>query len=311
LDRGHGLDFRGANDGFLVPLGNCLGAPAGLFTDADTNDSVIANGQAFSDLAMGAVLNEAVIDTTTDRQDQLFALLHKPTATGCFTRTGDQLLKQRIMPVQAGRVHLPSMGDDSVAVRLAEGVISGVRTDYVYLDVVFVRVANTAVVLTFFSARTPAGFSADSKPIARSTEEQVAHLAVNQLDRARSPQVSAASASRPRPSPSFVPREGTIVGTRIARCVVDSDGHPSAVVTAGAAAKRPFYGYLYVGFRLGADRRWHRFSRRVRYIPDGHAGSVHASAAFTWRAITTHRPVHCTFGSSMTPSRGSSSGPST
>jgi hypothetical protein len=93
------------------------------------------------------------------------------------------------------------------------------------------------------------------------------------------------------------PRPGISEGTGIVKCGVDPDGHPLAVVTSGAETEHPFYGHLYAGFRLGNDRRWHRITRRVHYAAvKGQPDLVRVSATFTWRAITTHRKVRCTFG---------------
>ncbi len=77
-----------------------------------------------------------------------------------------------VSPNEGSRLTFPSMGSDSVALRLTELIFGGINNDPIYTDVVFVRVGNTAVVLTFFSA---------DYPIALTTEERVAREAIGRV----------------------------------------------------------------------------------------------------------------------------------
>lgn len=86
-------------------------------------------------------------------------------------------------------------------------------------------------------------------------------------------------------------------GQMIVKCGVDHDGHPTAVVAGFDHSDRPFYGHPYAGFRLSKYRPFRKIWRRVRYTR-GHRpiGEVGYTARFTWRGVTTHHKVDCTFG---------------
>jgi hypothetical protein len=182
--------FRGADAAFFAPLGRCLRAPAGLFTSRDTSDSVIANSPIFAAPAglVAGTAGESVIVTTLSRQDEVFALLHKPTATGCLTTTAKQLDRQPSLdPSETSRLRFPSMGSDSMALQLTTFANAGAEDGAILdTDIVFIRVGDASVILSFFSADDPSPWST-VKPIARRTEEQVARSAVRRLATTQAP----------------------------------------------------------------------------------------------------------------------------
>jgi hypothetical protein len=163
---------------FLNPFGRCLAAPAGLLGTPGMSRSTIAVGPVFAtDNAPGPHVNEAIIASTSKRQDKLFERMHRPGAPAClgtaFNDLGHQTGLSSIRAKHSARLAFSSFGHDSVALRLTEDVDAGLSNEYLaYFDVVFAQVGDTAVMLTF---------ACPNQPVARPIEIQVARSAVRHL----------------------------------------------------------------------------------------------------------------------------------
>jgi hypothetical protein len=171
---------------FDKQLADCLHAPVGLL-DSGGTDSVDADSPDFDSPDGNTTISESISIADSSRVNQLFSVLHQDNAVSCVSTTVNAYVKEELAKsddpdvkqakfgdVEVGQLSTGHYGDDTVGMRANLPIQVQGLTLHVYLDLLFVRHANTAAFLTFESEGTP---------VASADTDKYAQLATDKLSR--------------------------------------------------------------------------------------------------------------------------------
>jgi hypothetical protein len=175
---------------FDQQLADCLHAPAGLLHSGGAQ-SADADSPDFDSPDGDTTISESVSVAQSDRVDQLFTVLKQDNATDCISTTVNAYLKDQLAKtddpdvkdatighVEVGQLSAGHYGDDTVAMRATLPVSAKGLTLKVYLDLLFIRHANSSAFLTFVNEGTP---------VDPATTDKYAQLATDKLTRTTIP----------------------------------------------------------------------------------------------------------------------------